>query len=119
LLLLSCSLLNKFTATYNEDTDFTDTLVNIIKERIDKKNLLEQRILEGKWDSRRVIWEDANQDCVLGFPELTMDDLKILTLGEYQLSMGENYNNEYLRADSSYSFRVHKEEPNVIKVRSR
>jgi len=119
LFLLSCSLLNKFTVNFNKDTDFHEKLVDIIDQRIDRQNLLEQRVIEEKWDTRRVIWEDADHDCALGFPELSMEDLKELTLGEYQLNMGNNYNLEHLRADSSYSFHLHKEESNILKVQLR
>jgi len=60
-----------------------------------------------------------NEDSALGFPELTLEHLKELTLGEYQLKMGVNYNNEHLAPDNSYLFSSHNEEEGILRVQLR
>jgi len=117
--LFGCALLNKYSNVNIKDDDFHEKVAEIIEQRMDKPNLLKQKVEQLKWDTRQVIWEPANEDCALGFPALTLEDLKEITLGVYQTKMGNNYNEEHISPDNSYVFCTHKEEPGIIKVQMR
>lgn len=66
---------------------------------------------------QRISWEKANEQSVPDFPTLTMDDLKRLTLGTYQLKIAEKYIEHHLKGDDQFGIFVHREVDNIIRAK--
>jgi hypothetical protein len=78
---------------------------------------LQTKVEEEKLASRRTIWKAATADELPDFPKLTVEDLRTLTLGTYQLKMASLYTNQHLSPDSRYNLHIHKEDEGLIRVK--
>jgi len=52
------------------------------------------------------------------FLQLTQEDLKLLTLGTYQLELAKEYANQHLKNKTPYEIQIHiEEETNIVRVK--
>ncbi|OXA46662.1 hypothetical protein Fcan01_18834 [Folsomia candida] len=66
---------------------------------------------------KSVLWKNADEDCVLEFPQLSMEELKIITLGPYQIKIGALYNIQHAPSGSGYEFLFHEEMKDLIRAK--
>lgn len=79
-------------------------------------NHLQQTVQEKKWDTRRVVYQELTDDCVEDFPRLTLDELRYITMGVYQLKQSRSYTAEHLQDDGLYKLFYVKETPEVLRL---
>jgi len=112
------AIMNAFSPPLFKETEFTNFVASEIEARCDEhSNELMQRVVENNWAGKKVMWMKADEDCCLEFPTLTVEELKEITFGTYQLRMGLLYNENHLVNGSGYEFFVHKEEPELLRVK--
>lgn len=62
-------------------------------------------------------WERATQNTVRSFPKLTIEDLKRITLGSYQLAISGKYIEQHMKEDSHFGIYVHRENDEIIRAK--
>jgi DDE superfamily endonuclease len=115
---VAVAIINAFSLPLFTETEQHELMAEIINNNFDIVNKLQRKVV--KLDLHRKnkkLWDKADEDCVLDFPELTMDDLEILTLGQFQLKQGELYNRDHIEFGGKYNFEVHANIRGLIRVR--
>ena len=77
---------------------------------------LRERAEEERWAKKKASWLPITQEPLPHFPRLTLDELRYITLGVYQLKQAKPYTEEQLSDNGMYSFLVHKQERNILRV---
>lgn len=62
-------------------------------------------------------WEKASESSVLDFPELSMEDLKRITLGSYQIKIAERYIENHKKENSEFGLFIHRDTEGIIRAR--
>jgi len=114
---VAVAMINAFSPPLFTETPFNEKVAELVASHVDEENTLMSRVLEENWRQKRVVWENADEDSVLGFPSMTEEDLKEITLGTYQIAMGLRYNHQHYSNTGSYTFQIHKEEIGIIRVK--
>ena len=79
-------------------------------------NNLREHAEEGRWTKKKASWLPITQESLPDFPRLTLDELRYIALGVYQLKQDKSYTEEHLSDDGMYSFLVQKQERNILRV---
>ena len=82
-------------------------------------NRLQSRVEKEGWTRKKVLWVPLTEDSLHDFPRLTLDKLRYITLGVYQLKQAESYTNEHLSDKGMYTLFSHKEDENILRVQIR
>lgn len=82
-----------------------------------KENTLQKRVESNGWNRKTVIWEELVAESLEDFPQLTMEDLRRVTIGVYQLKQAASYTREHLTDEGDYILYSHKEEADIVRVR--
>lgn len=115
---VAVSIINAFSPPLFTETEFHEKIAEIINNHTSTTNKLQKKVERlGLHRKSQVSWMDADEDSSLDFPDLTMEDLKLLTLGEFQLEQGKMYNKGHIQEAMGYNFQVHKDLQGLIRVR--
>ena len=79
-------------------------------------NHLRERTEVERWTKNKASWLPITQESLPDFPRLTLDELRYITLGVYQLKQAKSYTEENLSDDGMYSFLVHKQERKILRI---
>jgi hypothetical protein len=60
-------------------------------DRCEMSNLLQKMIMEQRWNRRITCWKPLTQGMIDDFPRLTVDELRAITVGIYQLKLAPAY----------------------------
>lgn len=71
----------------------------------------------GLLSKRKADWEQADEDSLLEFPCLSLEELRLITLGPFQLRVGKVYNEKHAPDGSGYTYAVHRRHNQFIKVK--
>jgi hypothetical protein len=112
---LCCSMLNAFSPPLFVETDFHVAIAERIVANLHKENDLQKRVEELGLCRKTKPWIRADEDCLLEFPALSYDEIKLITLGTFQLDNGDGYNRQHLDVNG-YKYLLHKELPGLIQV---
>jgi hypothetical protein len=114
---IACSIFNKFFPLLNPHKEFQDLIadevethtnnVNLLKMELEAKKLV--RKSEKKWQ------KTTAAAAVPDFPSLTWDELKMFTLGTYQLKVAERYVEEHLSTNPDFGIMMHNINKNIIR----
>lgn len=111
------AIINAFSGPLQVDEEFNVTVADIISVNDDTENPLQLKVEREGLDTKRTIWIEVTEEEFPEFPTLTEDDMKLITLGVYQIAMGKLYNNFHLESNAGYRFFGHKDEDGLIKVK--
>ncbi|XP_033730151.1 uncharacterized protein LOC117319467 [Pecten maximus] len=117
-----CAICNKYRSDLSTGDAQSDQLLGAKMLFLSKQvNILQNRIEEGGFASKRSIWAKIDESASLNFPVLTEEDLRNLTLGVYQIKLARGYTKEHLNDTGGYEVFVCKVESNIIsaKIQSR
>jgi hypothetical protein len=118
LLQVALGIINAFSPPLFTETEFHVLVADKVVERLNMCNELMDKVLSTGLDRVRVKWELADEDCVLEFPELSIDDIREITLGPYQVRQASLYNYQHTGGGSSgYRFFVHKDVSGLIYIK--
>lgn len=79
-----------------------------------KENSLQKIVDANGWARKRVIWETIEATSLVDFPRLTINDLRRITIGVYQLKQAASYTREHIDDDGNYMLQVHKEREDIV-----
>jgi hypothetical protein len=71
-------------------------------------NALYEVLADGNIMNKRSVWIKKAQESPNNFPELTLEDIKEITLGSYQIQMGAQYAREIVSTPKGFEFYNHK-----------
>lgn len=116
-----CALCNRFRSTFSptENSDTLDQLTLTMLQKSKEPNRLLQYLQENELLNKRTVYTEL-KDCdhiLHNFPKLSLDDLRNITLGVYQLKQAASYTKEHLTDCGLYELFVHKEQSNILKVK--
>lgn len=80
-------------------------------------NELQSLVEKENWSRKKVIWQEMDGQQVEDFPRLTVDELKQITFGVYQLKQARSYTEEHLDEDGLYKIFTHKEASDIVRVK--
>ena len=88
--------------------------------RISLHNTLLQRIKDGTL-SARTHWKKTIEDADFDFPELSIEDLRRLLFGTYQIKQSKSYVEEHLDSNGNYTIELEGSDDNILRctIRSR
>ncbi len=76
-----------------------------MKERARRPNRLMQMVEKGKLSSLGHGWRSNLDTVIPNFPQLSMDDLRSITLGVYQIKQAKKYTDEHMMENGDYQVR--------------
>ena len=84
-------------------------------------NELQQLVTSSNWSQKRVIWTELVHTDIQDFPHLTLEKLRLLTLGVYQIKQATSYTWEHTDEERLYKLSTHREckDSLQIKIQSR
>lgn len=85
------------------------TLPNAVKELVEEHNLLKRRTPYQKVNSADEILSD--------FPRISMEDLRSITMGVYQIKQCISYSKEHVDDEGIYDLMICKDIPNLLQVK--
>lgn len=118
---IACAIMNAFFPPLFQNKEFHDVISNVVKSHNAEINTLKTEIESLGIQRMSTRWEIATTGAVADFPKLSMDDLKRITLGSYQIKMAERYIQQHMKNSSDFIIYVHRENHEIIrsKIQSR
>lgn len=109
-LMVVCALINKFHQPI-EDPPEAREYVEIARRRLNLPNYLADFVDQHNLNMRRAMFAsiDGDNPQLNGFPKLTIEDLKQMALGTYQIKQARSYYGEHVRASGTYTVEVNTE----------
>ncbi|XP_037050737.1 uncharacterized protein LOC119084780 [Bradysia coprophila] len=114
---IACAIINAYFEPLTKNKEFHDVIAEVCANDIPQSNQLKDEIEKLGLKRMTTRWEKASATSAVGFPVLSMDDLKRITLGSYQIKIAERYVDSHLREDSQFGIFVHREMDGIIRVR--
>lgn len=112
-----CSLINCFRVPLISDFAY-DELGLVMLEKSKEKNHVQQYVDENNLIKRKVIYKEVNgSNSVDDFPRMTLQSLRDLTLGVYQLKQASMYTEEHLSTEGEYALFVCKDRLDLLRVK--
>lgn len=104
---IGCALTNKFHPVIEDKPEYTEYL-DIARRRYQVPNYLAEIVESGHFNRRRTMFVnvDGNHPHLDQFPRLSLDDLKRLAVGTYQLKQAKSYYGEHIRPNGTYDVQV-------------
>jgi hypothetical protein len=114
---IAIALQNAYYPPLFTETEEHENMAEEMREERPLNNPLLTRLERLKLLKKRVVWISADEDDLLEFPDLSMEELRSITLGPYQLDMGRLYNLDHLEGEVGYRFFVHRELAGLIRIK--
>ena len=111
-----CAICNAFRPRRIRDNPDDNLIAERMLRLASQPNHLRERVEEKRWAKKKASWLPITQESLPDFPRLTLDELRYITLGVYQLKQAKSYTEEHLSDDGMYFFMVHKHERNILRV---
>jgi hypothetical protein len=113
-----CALCNCFRPCLGNMDPESEKTASKMLEKAEMSNEVQVLVEENNLLARRAVYTaiDASSE-VVDFPILSLDDLRTLTLGIYQVKQAENYTREHLKDGGSYEVMVCHDFPNLLRVK--
>ncbi|KAF9809405.1 hypothetical protein SFRURICE_003502 [Spodoptera frugiperda] len=94
-----------------EDSAYVDQFISIINDRMGRENELAQFVIENNMNRQRVAFLplDGNNPDYRDFPQMTLEDLTLFTLGSYHLRLARSYCNEHMRPNGVYLIELYRQ----------
>ncbi|KAF9410084.1 hypothetical protein HW555_010746, partial [Spodoptera exigua] len=95
---IAAALLNSFREPLKDHPRAND-IIQVLNERINMANSLGDYVTENNINRQRASFRTitSNDNELLQFPELTEDDLLLISLGSYQIKLARSYFSEHVR----------------------
>ena len=113
---IAAFLQNQFGKELQSDKEFSDEIVERMKQQKKIENTLAIEAEEKGWFRKKVVFQSISSNDIFDFPEMTDKDLKILFTGSYQLSQAVSYLAEMMNEDGSLNLQFVKDATNILKI---
>lgn len=114
---IACAIINKYFPPLFGDKEFHDVILEETTNLSENTNQLKEEIERLGIQRMTARWEKATEDCVPDFPKLSMEDLKRLTLGTYQIKIAERYIDHHMKGDHQFGIFIHREHDGLIRAK--
>lgn len=114
---ISCAIINKYFPPLFVNKEFHKTIATISKNGYPTTNELKTEIEQLGIQRMTTRWQKACESVVNNFPLLTMDDLKRITLGSYQITIAGKYIEQHMKDDSRFGIFIHRENNEIIRAK--
>lgn len=114
---IACAMINSYFPPLFKDTDFHNIILEESAKVTSNTNHLKEEIERLGIERMTTRWIKATGSSVPEFPQLSMDDLKRLTLGSYQIRIAERYIDHHLRGDEQFGIFIHRESDSIIRAK--
>lgn len=114
---IACAISNCYFPPLFTDKDFHDVILQEVVSVTNNTNSLKEEIERLGIQRMTARWEKATGDSVPDFPLLSMDDLKRLTLGTYQIRIAEKYIDHHIRENNQFGIFLHRENNGIIRAK--
>lgn len=119
LLKVTVAILNAFSPPIFTQSPWHEDLIEYVASRLESPNLVQALVEQNNLQRGNAAWNTADEDDVLEFPELSLDELKLITLGPYQLNIGIQYNWQHAPSGGGYDFQLHKDMDDLLRIKLR
>lgn len=109
-----CSLCNAFRDPLTPVNDQNSPLIEKLLQKSTQPNKLLLFLQENNLIHKRTIFKELQEDDpeLDNFPKLSMESLRDITLGVYQVKQAPSHTKEHM-CDGSYNIMIHKENQNI------
>lgn len=114
---IACAILNKYFPPLSTNKDFHDIISEVSKSHTDHTNKFKDEIEFLGLKRMTTSWEKAAESSVPDFPQLSMEDLKRITLGTYQIKIAERYIASHKKETSEFGIFIHRDTEGIIRAR--
>lgn len=114
---IACAIMNKYFPPLVCNKEFHDVISEVCAGDIPNINELKNEIEERGLKRMTTRWERASASSVIDFPKLSMEDLKRITLGSYQIKIAERYIETHLKGDNEFGIFIYREMDGLIRAR--
>jgi len=117
---IACALFNRYFDNIQEERPEHKEIAKEMLAKVHVENVLQREILEKGYEKRLLVahWEkaSASESCLDDFPILTLDELRSLFFGDYQLNIGQQYVTQHMKPNGSFEIYIYRHEDmgNVI-----
>lgn len=114
---IACAILNAYFPLLYQNNEFHDVISEVCTSDIPQINQLKDEIDELGLKRMTTRWERASASSVPDFPRLSMENLKRITLGTYQIKIAERYIENHMKKESDFGIFIHRENDGIIRAR--
>ncbi|OXA52003.1 hypothetical protein Fcan01_13830 [Folsomia candida] len=114
---IACAIHNKYGTRFRKSPENEDYIINEVIGDMDRANTLEMLIKDNGLLRKQIIWTAPTEADLANFPILSIDDLKKITLGTFQIRMADSYTNQHLQEEGEYRLFIHKENSSLFRVK--
>ncbi|XP_053391975.1 uncharacterized protein LOC128554692 [Mercenaria mercenaria] len=111
-----CAIINKFRPPLVTDDEQSHRIAAEMKEKSVLGNQLQVYLEENEFVSKRVVYRSALEYDLAELPRLTLNELREVTFGVYQLKQAQNYTYEHYNENGDYIIECLKTNPKILKV---
>ena len=113
-----CAVCNHFRPPIASRDPEGELIANEMLRKSKMQNHVQQLVEENNLIRRRSTYTNITEtsDCISDFPALSLDSLRHITMGVYQLKQAPKYTAEHIAEDGDYCMQVCKELPNLLRV---
>jgi hypothetical protein len=116
---IACAIMNAFYGNIVKEKEMSPETIDRILKSMNASNELEEWLKQNKMERKTPTWRSVSAFTIQDFPKLTFDDLHHITMGPYQVKIGEKYAEDHLLEDPSYEILVHRDAPDLIRTQIR
>jgi hypothetical protein len=98
----------------NAASDHSELLARQMKRRVSLQNSLLVRVENGSL-SGRSRWKKKIEDADFDFPEISLDDMRALFFGSYQIKQARTYVEEHLDPDGDYTIELGDTDEDILR----
>lgn len=113
-----CALCNAFRDPLTPVNDQNSPLIEKMLQKSQQPNKLLTFLQENNLIHKRTLYKELQEDDpeIDNFPKLSIESLRDITLGVYQVKQAPSYSKEHM-CNGSYNILIHKENQNLVKVK--
>lgn len=114
---IACAIINKYFPPLFSNQEFHDVISEVSTDLTSQTNDLKGQIEQLGLKRMTTRWEKASESSVVDFPKLSMEDLKRITLGTYQIKIAKKYIGHHMKESSQFGIFIHRENTGLIRAR--
>lgn len=114
---IACAIMNKYFPPLFSNKDFHDIIASAVQNHNSQTNALKDEVESLGLKRMTSRWEKASDLSIRDFPILSMEDLKQITLGTYQIKIAEKYISHHMKEDSTFGIFIYRENECLIRAR--
>lgn len=102
---VAAALHNAFYERLESDSENSEDIIKLMLERFNIPNFMANLVIDNNLNCKSASFSDINE-CDIEFPLIDEDDLKLISLGSYQIKQSKSYYAEHVKVDGNYKIQV-------------